>query len=150
VSIYLQPRQPPGILTSSHRYQKNQTIHGLPQAAGLSHCQKLPEPIYTPSTKAEVGEKDVNISPAQAREIVGEKYAKRIEELALACYKTGATYAEERGILIVSFPSCRDFPDVRFIRSQVVGIPQFRDNVWSPCKETADKPRRLIPSSSLP
>lgn len=42
----------------------------------------------------------MNISPDQAREIVGDKYASRIEELALACYKAGAAYAEERGIII--------------------------------------------------
>ncbi len=89
------------------RYQKTQTIHGLPQVAGLAQCQKLPQPIYTPSTKAEAGQKDVNISPDEARAIVGEKYASRIEELALACYKAGAEYAEERGILIVS-PSDND------------------------------------------
>jgi len=83
-------------------YKKTQTIHGLPQAAGLLHCQKLPHAIYTPSTKAELGEKDMNITPDQAREIVGEKYASRIEELVLACYKVGAEYAEERGIVIVS------------------------------------------------
>ena len=89
-------------LTPVYRYQENQTIHGLPQPAGLSHCQRLPQPIYTPSTKAELGEKDVNISPAQARAIVGDKYASRIEDLVLACYKAGAAYAEERGIIIVS------------------------------------------------
>ena len=82
-------------------YSKTQTIHGLPAPAGLNRCEKLPQPIYTPSTKAELGEKDINISPEQASEIVGEKYASRIEQLALACYKAGAEYAEERGIIIV-------------------------------------------------
>ncbi|KAI1373312.1 SAICAR synthetase [Hypoxylon crocopeplum] len=91
-----------GYVTGSawSEYEKSQTIHGLPQPAGLSHCQRLPQPIYTPSTKAELGEKDINISPAEARQIVGEKYASCIEELALACYKAGAAYAEERGIII--------------------------------------------------
>ncbi|ROT38996.1 SAICAR synthetase [Sodiomyces alkalinus F11] len=81
-------------------YEKDQTIHGLAQTAGLSRCEQLPQPIYTPSTKAELGDKDINISPEQAREIVGDQYASRIEELALACYKAGAAYAEERGIII--------------------------------------------------
>ncbi|KAH7324321.1 hypothetical protein B0I35DRAFT_348778 [Stachybotrys elegans] len=81
-------------------YEKTQTIHGLPQPAGLARCEKLPQPIYTPSTKAEIGEKDENISPDEARKIVGDKYAARIEELALACYNAGAAYAEERGIII--------------------------------------------------
>ncbi|KAL2016778.1 hypothetical protein VTK56DRAFT_2991 [Thermocarpiscus australiensis] len=81
-------------------YQKSQTIHGLPQPAGLARCERLPQPIYTPSTKAELGQKDINISPEEAKAIVGAKYAARIEELALACYKAGAAYAEERGIII--------------------------------------------------
>ncbi|KXX82718.1 Phosphoribosylaminoimidazole-succinocarboxamide synthase [Madurella mycetomatis] len=81
-------------------YEKSQTIHGLPQPAGLPRCAQLPQPIYTPSTKAELGDKDINISPEEARKIVGDKYASRIEELALACYKAGAAYAEERGIII--------------------------------------------------
>ncbi|KAK3901580.1 hypothetical protein C8A05DRAFT_16260 [Staphylotrichum tortipilum] len=81
-------------------YQKDQTIHTLPQPAGLAQCARLPQPIYTPSTKAELGDKDLNISPDQARAIVGDKYASRIEDLALACYKAGAAYAEERGIII--------------------------------------------------
>ncbi|KAK7756800.1 Bifunctional purine biosynthetic protein ade1 [Diatrype stigma] len=68
--------------------------------AGLKRCQQLPKPIYTPSTKAELGEKDLNISPHEAKAIVGEKYASRIEELALSCYQAGAAYAEERGIII--------------------------------------------------
>ncbi|KFA72790.1 hypothetical protein S40288_06381 [Stachybotrys chartarum IBT 40288] len=86
--------------TAWSEYEKTQTIHGLPQPEGLKRCEKLPEPIFTPSTKAELGEKDENISPDEARKIVGDKYASRIEELALACYKAGAAYAEERGIII--------------------------------------------------
>lgn len=81
-------------------YEKSQTIHDLPQPAGLARCERLPKPIYTPSTKAELGDKDLNISPDEARKIVGDKYASRIEELALACYNAGAAYAEERGIII--------------------------------------------------
>jgi len=91
-----------GYVTGSawSEYEKSQTIHGLPQPTGLSRCQRLSQPIYTPSTKAELGQKDVNISPAQARAIVGDRYASRIKDLALACYKAGAEYAEECGILI--------------------------------------------------
>ncbi|KAH6640163.1 hypothetical protein F5144DRAFT_639574 [Chaetomium tenue] len=91
-----------GYVTGSawNEYQETQTIHGLPQPAGLKRCERLPKPIYTPSTKAELGDKDVNISPDEARGIVGDKYADRLEELALACYNAGAAYAEERGIII--------------------------------------------------
>jgi len=54
--------------------------------ASLRESEKLETPLWTPSTKAEVGDKDENISPEKAVRIVGEKYAKRIEELSLQVY----------------------------------------------------------------
>ncbi len=109
VSRTLSPlRAPPFSLTSPpRRYEQTQTIHGLPQPAGLVRCQRLPRPIYTPSTKGAVGEKDINITPAEARALVGDSHAARIEALALACYEAGAAYAEERGIIIVRSPPPR-------------------------------------------
>jgi phosphoribosylaminoimidazole-succinocarboxamide synthase len=82
-------------------YKKTGTIHGMPQPAGLQCSEKLPSgPIYTPSTKAPAGESDENISPAKAREIVGDKYADRIESLALSLYSAAHEYALEKGIVI--------------------------------------------------
>ena len=91
-----------GYITGSawKEYQKTGTVHGLPQPAGLQECSPFPEPIYTPSTKAELGEHDENISPEKAAEILGDRYASRIEALALKVYKTAAEYARERGIII--------------------------------------------------
>lgn len=92
-----------GYLTGSgwKEYQSKGTVHGIELPAGLRNCDAIPGgAIYTPSTKAELGDHDENISPAQAAAIVGEKYASRIEELALTCYKTAAAYALERGIII--------------------------------------------------
>uniref|UniRef100_A0A8H7K7S1 Phosphoribosylaminoimidazole-succinocarboxamide synthase n=1 Tax=Bionectria ochroleuca TaxID=29856 RepID=A0A8H7K7S1_BIOOC len=91
-----------GYITGSawKEYQKSGTVHGIPQPAGLEQCSAFPGgPIYTPSTKAEQGEHDENISPEQAAAVLGE-YASRIEELALTVYKAGAEYALERGIII--------------------------------------------------
>lgn len=91
-----------GYITGSawKEYQKSGTVHGIPQPAGLEQCSAfLGGPIYTPSTKAEQGEHDENISPEQAAAVLGE-YASRIEELALTVYKAGAEYALERGIII--------------------------------------------------
>ncbi|KAK7227188.1 hypothetical protein V2G26_015191 [Clonostachys chloroleuca] len=91
-----------GYITGSawKEYQKSGTVHGIPQPAGLEQCSAFPAgPIYTPSTKAEQGEHDENISPEQAAAVLGE-YASRIEELALTVYKAGAEYALERGIII--------------------------------------------------
>jgi len=91
-----------GYITGSawKEYAKAGTVHGIPQPAGLRECSPFPKPIYTPSTKAELGEHDENISPEKAAEIVGDKYAGRIEALALQIYSAGAEYARERGIII--------------------------------------------------
>lgn len=92
-----------GYITGSAwaEYQKTGTVHGLPQSEGLKCCSKFPGgPIYTPSTKAPAGESDVNISPAQAREIVSAKYADKIESLALQLYSAAHEYALEKGIIL--------------------------------------------------
>ncbi|EHK24809.1 uncharacterized protein TRIVIDRAFT_72060 [Trichoderma virens Gv29-8] len=92
-----------GYITGSawSEYVAHGTVHGIPQPAGLQRCGAFPNgPIYTPSTKAPAGEKDENISPQQAVEIVGEKYAARIQELSLSVYSAAAAYARERGIIV--------------------------------------------------
>jgi len=91
-----------GYITGSawKEYQKSSTVHGIPMPAGLKEAQEFPGAIYTPSTKAEAGANDVNIHPSEAADIVGEPYAARIEELALALYEAARDYAYERGIII--------------------------------------------------
>ncbi|KAI0596228.1 SAICAR synthase-like protein [Biscogniauxia sp. FL1348] len=92
-----------GYITGSawKEYTKTGTVNGIPQPAGLECCAAFPNgPIYTPSTKAPVGEKDINITPAQAREIIGQEYADKIEELAVSIYKIAAEYALAKGIII--------------------------------------------------
>jgi len=81
-------------------YQRSGTMHGLPLPPGLTQCAALPRAMYTPSTKAPAGEHDENITPAQAAAIVGERYARRVEELALAAYGAARDWALERGIII--------------------------------------------------
>ncbi|EON98759.1 putative phosphoribosylaminoimidazole-succinocarboxamide synthase protein [Phaeoacremonium minimum UCRPA7] len=91
-----------GYITGSawKEYQKTGTVHKLPMPAGLKECQAFPQAIYTPSTKAELGQHDENITPEEAAKIVGDKYAPRIEELALKVYNAARDYAAERGIII--------------------------------------------------
>jgi len=92
-----------GYITGSawKEYQKSSTVHGLSMPAGLKESQPFPQgAIYTPSTKAEAGHHDQNIHPSEAAEIVGVKYAQRIEDLALELYTTARDYAAERGIII--------------------------------------------------
>jgi phosphoribosylaminoimidazole-succinocarboxamide synthase len=88
-------------------YQKNGTVCGIRLPEGLKESEKLPEPIYTPSTKAEIGDHDENISYEQSIEVLekaypghGEAYAGTIRDLTLAIYKKCADYAWSRGIII--------------------------------------------------
>ncbi|TVY40738.1 Phosphoribosylaminoimidazole-succinocarboxamide synthase [Lachnellula subtilissima] len=92
-----------GYITGSawKEYKVSGTVHSIPIAAGLKESQAFPQgAIYTPSTKAEAGENDENISPARAAEIVGQEYADRIEKLALSLYTAARDYAKDRGIII--------------------------------------------------
>lgn len=92
-----------GYITGSgwSEYTKSGTVNGIALPTGLIEGQKLPEPLWTPSTKAEVGGKDENISPEKARALIGdEKIAQRVEELSLAIYSAAASRAEEVGIIL--------------------------------------------------
>ncbi|KAI1391950.1 phosphoribosylaminoimidazole-succinocarboxamide synthase [Hypoxylon trugodes] len=82
-------------------YKDQGTVHGMRLPPGLKQCDAVPGgPIYTPSTKAPAGQHDENISKEEAAKIVGDRYAKRIEELALKIFIAGQEYATERGIII--------------------------------------------------
>jgi phosphoribosylaminoimidazole-succinocarboxamide synthase len=81
-------------------YQKTGEVNGRKMPPGLQESQEFPEPIFTPSTKAELGQHDENITTEQAAKIVGSKYANRIEELALRVYRAARDYAREKGIII--------------------------------------------------
>jgi len=80
-------------------YRMSQTVCGIPLPVGLTESAELPEPIFTPSTKAEEGH-DENISFERATEIVGVDLALQARELSLKIYTAGRDYARERGILI--------------------------------------------------
>jgi len=80
-------------------YQQSATVCAIALPAGLRESDKLPEPIFTPATKAESGH-DENISPERAAEIVGRDTYEEIERLSLAVYRRAADYARERGIII--------------------------------------------------
>ncbi|MDY0249664.1 MAG: phosphoribosylaminoimidazolesuccinocarboxamide synthase [Pseudomonas sp.] len=81
-------------------YQRSGTVCGIQLPAGLQEAQKLPEPIFTPSTKAEVGDHDENISFAQCAAIIGEDLAKQVRDASLALYQAAVEYAATRGIII--------------------------------------------------
>ncbi|KXN85403.1 Phosphoribosylaminoimidazole-succinocarboxamide synthase [Leucoagaricus sp. SymC.cos] len=91
-----------GYITGSAwaEYKETQTVHGIPMPAGLVESQKLLEPIFTPSTKAEQGAHDENISPERAARLVGQDLYDRISSIALRLYKTAAQYAESKGVIL--------------------------------------------------
>ncbi|MBU2323009.1 MAG: phosphoribosylaminoimidazolesuccinocarboxamide synthase, partial [Gammaproteobacteria bacterium] len=81
-------------------YQKSGTVCGIPLPAGLKEAAKLPEPIFTPSTKAAVGDHDENISFAQCEVIIGAEIAAQVRDTAIALYSAAVEYAATRGIII--------------------------------------------------
>lgn len=81
-------------------YQQTGGICGINLPKGLRLADQLPEAIFTPSTKAEVGDHDENISFAQAEKILGADIAQRVRELSLTIYSDAAAFARERGIII--------------------------------------------------
>ena len=90
-----------GYITGSawSEYKKHGTVHGMPMPEGLQESQKLEKPIWTPSTKAEQGDHDENISRDKAVEIVGENVAKRVEEASLLIYeKVRTAYSYSRSV----------------------------------------------------
>ncbi len=98
-----------GYITGSgwNSYKENGTVCGIRLPEGLQECDKLPEPIYTPSTKAEIGDHDENIDFDRSVEVLekafpghGQEYAEKIRDYTIALYKKCADYALTKGIII--------------------------------------------------
>lgn len=98
-----------GYITGSgwESYQENGTVCGIKLPAGLQECQKLAEPIFTPSTKAELGDHDQNVSLEEGAAFVdktfpgrGRELVEKIRDYTIAIYKKCADYAQQKGIII--------------------------------------------------
>ena len=81
-------------------YQSSGTVCGIELPANLQLADRLPEPIYTPSTKAAVGAHDENIDYTQSKDLLGEDIARQVRDVSLQLYKEAADYALQRGIII--------------------------------------------------
>ena len=81
-------------------YQTSQSVCGVPLPAGLKNASRLPEPIFTPAAKAEMGEHDENISFAQTVDMIGQDLAERIRSISIALYEAAYDIAAEKGIII--------------------------------------------------
>jgi len=91
-----------GYLTGSawSEYRKTGTVHGITMPSEMIESQKLSSPLFTPSTKAELGQHDENISPEQAAALVGEDSYGKFSTAALELYKTASNYASTRGLIL--------------------------------------------------
>ena len=91
-----------GYLTGSglKEYKAKGTVCGIPLPTGLVESSKLHEPLYTPSTKAEIGKHDENIHPDHAARIIGQAYADQVRNIAILLYSKARDYAAGRGIII--------------------------------------------------
>ena len=114
-----------GYITGSawKEYQREGTMHGTPLPEDLLEASQLPEPVFTPSTKADEGLHDVNISFDQAVDMVGVELAERARTLSLELYGRGAALAAERGIIIA---------DTKFELGLVDGELVVADEVLTP------------------
>ena len=81
-------------------YERTGEVCGIPLTEGLKNSSALPAPIFTPSTKADVGDHDENISFERCVEIIGEDDAQELSRLSLEIYRSAADYARDRGIII--------------------------------------------------
>lgn len=91
-----------GYLTGSgfKDYQKTGSVCGIELPSGLQNSAKLPQTLFTPSTKAEIGDHDENISFEQCEKLIGAEDAAAIRDLTIKVYETAASHAKERGIII--------------------------------------------------
>jgi phosphoribosylaminoimidazole-succinocarboxamide synthase len=104
-------------------FQKSYTVCGIPLAHGLVESEKLPHPLFTPSTKAEIGDHDENISPELMRQMVGEDAGCALEDTSLALYNKAAEHAEGNGIIIA---------DTKFEFGTIDGQLTLVDEVLTP------------------
>jgi phosphoribosylaminoimidazole-succinocarboxamide synthase len=104
-------------------YRQSGTVHGIEVPTGIEEAGKLPEPLFTPSTKADIGEHDENISPEAAAKIVGEDVYAQARDISLAAYQRAADQAAERGIIVA---------DTKFELGWIDGRLSLCDEVLTP------------------
>lgn len=132
-----------GYITGSawKEYRTEGTMHGAALPAGLQESDRLPEAVFTPSTKAEVGDHDENISFEAAVALIGEDLATRARDLSLALYARGAALAAERGIIIA---------DTKFEMGLVDGELVLADEVLTPDSSRFWPADQWVPGSTPP
>jgi len=121
-------------------YRKGQSVCGVRLPAGLREAEELPEPIFTPATKEELGH-DINISEAETVRRIGEPLTKRLKEISLLLYRMARDYARTRGIIIA---------DTKFEFGLREGEPILVDELFTPDSSRFWPADRYAPGSSPP
>jgi phosphoribosylaminoimidazole-succinocarboxamide synthase len=122
-------------------YRTSGTMHGEPLPTGLQESDRLPEPVFTPSTKAEVGGHDVNISFDAAADVLGVELATRARDVSLELYRRGAALAAERGIVIA---------DTKFELGLIDGELVVADEVLTPDSSRFWPADEVVPGRTPP
>ncbi len=132
-----------GYITGSawKEYKTSGTMHGAQLPAGLLESSQLPEPVFTPSTKAEVGDHDENISFERAADLIGSELAERARDVSLRIYQEGAAWAAERGILLA---------DTKFELGLLDGELILCDEVLTPDSSRFWPADQWVPGSTPP
>jgi phosphoribosylaminoimidazole-succinocarboxamide synthase len=132
-----------GYITGSawKEYRTSGTMHGAALPADLLESSQLPEPVFTPSTKGEMGEHDINLSFEEAVDLVGRDLAERARDVSLEIYRRGAAWAAERGIVIA---------DTKFELGLVDGELILADEVLTPDSSRFWPADQWVPGSTPP
>ncbi|MCU1369942.1 MAG: Phosphoribosylaminoimidazole-succinocarboxamide synthase [Ilumatobacteraceae bacterium] len=132
-----------GYITGSawKAYQASGTMNDAPLPAGLLESSKLPEPVFTPSTKAEVGDHDENISYERAADLIGTELVERAREVSLRLYQEAADRAAERGIIVA---------DTKFELGLLDGELILCDEVLTPDSSRFWPADQWVPGSTPP
>ena len=131
-----------GYLSGSawREYARSGTMHGSPLPPGLQQSDRLPEPVFTPSTKADEGH-DENVSFARAVDLVGAELAEKARDVSLELYRRGAERAAEQGIIIA---------DTKFELGLVDGELVLADEVLTPDSSRFWPAERWVPGTTPP
>lgn len=127
--------------TAWKEYREAGTVHGMSMPSGLVESDRLPEPIFTPSIKADVGAHDENVSFDRAVEIVGSEVAEAARAMSLALYSRGAALAAERGIVVA---------DTKFELGFVDGELVVADEILTPDSSRFWPADGWVPGSTPP
>lgn len=122
-------------------YRREGSICGIPLPSGLRLADKLPEPIFTPSTKAKLGDHDENISFNRVKDLLGEATANWLRDKTLELYLFGSKWAEERGIIIA---------DTKFEFGLIDDAPSLVDEIMTPDSSRFWPVDQYQPGSSPP